>query len=737
MKNACLGGVRCILLAGAGRAAVAAFPVLMAASAVAQHADSTKTYLADSLLITAVQAGGNAPIAHTNISREELDRRNTGADMPFLLAHTPSVVVTSDAGTGIGYTGIRVRGSDPTRINVTVNGVPINDAESQGMYWVNMPDLASSTDGVQLQRGAGTSTNGPGAFGATLNIQTNALKTNPYGEATLGGGSYNSRRVTARFGTGLIGGHWSFDGRLSRIQSDGYIERSAADLKSYYMAGGYAGNRVNIRFITFSGHEETQQAWGGVPKDMLATNRRYNPYTYDNEIDNYTQTHYQLHTTVQINPHLHYAGALYYTRGYGYFEQYKEDQNLSKYGITPSPADSLYSDLIRRRWLNNHLAGITYSLQYKQDRLDVILGGGASRYWNEHYGEVIWARFAGNSEIRHRYYADTAQKNDFNLYLKATWRPVQGLSLFADVQYRYLYYFFYGLNNNLEYMNQAIVLPFWNPKGGISYQIDRHSQVYASLSVAHREPNRDDFVASTPANRPLPEQMYDYEAGYRYANPKLSVEANFYRMNYHNELVLTGKLNDVGEAIRQNVDRSYRMGLELSAAWKPLKGLTIAGNAALSQNRVLSFREYLDTYDADFNWIGQTEIAHTNTPLAFAPALVAGTQITYEVPVQFGSLSAGWDSRYVGKQYADNTGSAQSLLDAWWVNDLRLGAVWQTRAAGIKTIEANLLVRNLLNEVYESNAWVYAYVYNGNRTADMGYYPQAPANIMGSIHFKF
>lgn len=734
MKNTCQGGVRGTLLSGVGRVAAAAFPAFFAASAFAQNADSTQSYVADSLLITAVQAGANSPVAHTNLSRAELDRRNTGADMPFLLAHTPSVVVTSDAGTGIGYTGIRVRGSDPTRINVTVNGVPINDAESQGMYWVNMPDLASSADGVQLQRGAGTSTNGPGAFGATLNIQTNALKINPYGEVTLGGGSYNSRRATARFGTGLIGGHWSFDGRLSRIQSDGYVDRSAADLKAYYVAGGYAGNRVNLRFITFSGSEVTQQAWGGIPKDSLATNRTYNPYSYENEVDNYRQTHYQLHTTFQLNPNLYYAGALYYTKGAGYFEQYKTGEELANYGIV---ADTTHSDLIRRRWLDNDLLGLTYSLQYKQNTLDVILGGGASWYTNEHFGEVIWARNAGNSEIRHRYYADTATKNDFNLYLKATWKPTARLSLFGDVQYRYLYYFYHGLNNNLELMNQAVVLPFWNPKGGLSYQINANEQVYASLSVAHREPNRDDFVASTPANRPLPEEMYDYEAGYRYADKIISFEANFYAMRYRNELVLTGKLNDVSEAIRQNVDRSYRMGLELSAAWKPLPGLTVAGNATVSDNRVQAFTEYLTTYDVDFHETGRTEVKHSNTPLAFAPALVAGTQVTYTQVLGKCTASLGWDSRYVGRQFADNTGDTTRMLTAWWVNDLRLGGVWQTKQPGLKAVEINLMLRNFLNRKYESNAWVYPYVFDGSRTADLGYYPQAPANVMGSVVFRF
>lgn len=580
--------------------------------------------VAEEVMVSATRVDKSKATTFTNISRKEINRSNLGQDMPFLLGQIPGVVVNSDAGAGIGYTGIRIRGIDPTRINVTVNGIPINDAESQGMFWVNMPDLASSTENIQVQRGVGTSTNGAAAFGATINLQTMAIRRDPYAEILTGGGSFNTLKNTVLFGTGLLANNWSFDGRLSRVVSDGFIDRASSNLRSYYLSASYFGKKSILKLNQFSGQEITYQAWNGIPEpkvkgDAVALmdyvnllgedsvhlansgNRTYNSYRYRDEVDNYRQTHYQAHYTYQVNPLIHANVSLHYTRGKGYFEQYRFGEKLANYNLPDViiGTDTVRkTDLVRRRWLDNHFYGAVFNFQYRDSKKNtLIFGGGWNEYRGKHFGEVIWARYASTSENDTRYYDNDAVKSDFNLYLKGEKALLKKLTGFLDLQYRQVGYSFLGFNNLLQNVQQGITYHFFNPKIGLNYEINRNQTAYLSYSQANREPVRDDFTQSTPETRPKPEQLHDFEAGYRLESDKWLFNLTAYWMQYSNQLILTGKVNDVGAYTRVNVPSSFRRGIEVDFSVNLFKGLQWNANVALSQNQVGEFTEYVDNWD--------------------------------------------------------------------------------------------------------------------------------------------
>ncbi|MBC7922565.1 MAG: TonB-dependent receptor, partial [Ferruginibacter sp.] len=516
-----------------------------------------KTVLADEVVVTATSATEKSAIAYTNVSRAELNKQNLAQDLPVLLNFTPSAVTTSDAGAGVGYTGLRIRGSDATRVNVTINGIPYNEAESQGTFFVNLPDFASSVNSLQIQRGLGTSTNGTGAFGASLNIQTNALRKEPYAEVNNSFGSFNTWKHTVMLGSGLVDGKFTFDGRLSKITSDGYVERASSDLKSFYLSGGYYGKKSMLRLNVFSGAERTYQAWNGVPESLLTTNRRYNAFTYDNQTDNYQQDHYQLHFSREMGSHWQLNTALHYTRGRGYYEEYQEGQALADYGMADIVIrDSVIrqTDLVRRLWLDNHFYGATFSLNYdSRSKLTAHVGGGWNQYQGRHYGEVVWARFAGNQPGRQRYYENDATKTDFNLYAKAFYQLAKPLNAFVDAQVRTVGYSFLGFNRELANVQQSVDLVFFNPKAGLTLTLNPRSQIYASLGMGNKEPNRNDFTQSSPESRPEAESLRNLEAGYRLQTRALGFSANYYLMNYKNQLVVTGQINDVGEYNRTNI----------------------------------------------------------------------------------------------------------------------------------------------------------------------------------------
>jgi len=694
------------------------------------------------------------PVTYTNVSKEELAKSNLGQDVPVLLQWTPSTVVTSDAGAGIGYTGMRIRGSDPSRINVTINGVPLNDSESQGVFWVDLPDFIASTEDVQIQRGVGTSTNGAGAFGATVNLNTSKVYSEPH--ATLAGsiGSFNTQKGSVSFGSGLIKDHFTFDGRLSKIDSDGYIDRASSDLESYFLSGAYIGDKSSLRLNLFSGHEVTYQAWNGVPPDLVddKDTRTFNSAgtekagtPYDNEVDDYRQTHYQALYAREISANTKLNLGLHYTQGEGFFEQYKAGESLSDYGLPDvvveiMEEDTTYSttisdtDLIRRRWLDNDFYGITYSLQQRIENADLTIGGAWNRYEGQHFGEVIWARTMSTGEIRHRYYDNDATKTDFNIFAKVDYPITNSLNAYVDLQYRQVSYEY----ENVESRILSEDLSFFNPKLGLFYSLNDNVNLYGSFAVANREPNRTDFTESTEDSRPKPETLYNTELGSRMSWTKATLGVNLYHMLYKDQLVLTGQLNDVGEYTRTNVPDSYRLGLEIEGRWNFYKGLSVLGNATFSQNKVQSFTEYIDRYDGDFNWLGQQTIVHDDdTDLAFSPSVIAALGLSWETlpAIENQSLELSLNAKYVGDQFIDNSSDETNKLDAYFYSDFRL--TYTLKLQRIKEIGLSLMVNNWTNSLYSSNAWSYRYNFDGEVLVDQGLYPQATTNFLLGLQLKF
>jgi iron complex outermembrane receptor protein len=703
-----------------------------------------RAFTAEELTVRATRAGATTPMTYLNVDKADIDPVNLAQDLPFLLRWTPSVVSTSDAGAGVGYTGIRIRGTDPTRINVTVNGIPINDAESQGVFWVNMPDFASSASDIQIQRGVGTSTNGAGAFGATININTTELKPEAY--ATLNGsvGSFNTQRTNVEFGSGLLNGKFTLDGRLSRITSDGFIDRASSDLSSYYLSAAYLGESSSLRFVTFSGQERTYQAWYGVPKDFLEVDslRTFNPSgtekegePYENEVDNYGQDHYQLIYNNQINTNWSFNTALHYTRGAGYFEQYKAGEALADYGLMPVDlVDTVITqtNLVRRLWLDNDFYGGVYSLNYISDdnRLDATLGGGYHRYLGDHFGEVTWAEYASNSEKDYRYYENDATKSDLNVYAKFNYELLDGLHAYLDLQYRRVGYEFLGIDRQGNNVEQTEELGFFNPKAGLFYRISSRSEAFASFAVANREPNRNDFVESTADSQPNPESLYDTEIGYEYRWDRAAIHLTGYYMLYRDQLVLNGEVNDVGAYTRVNVDRSYRLGLEVAGGAQLADGLRLDGNFTLSRNRIANYTEFVDMYDENFAYLGQEAFTYEETDLSFSPDIIAAGGLSYEALrlKDKTDLIFTLQTKYVGQQYIDNTSDEDNALDAYSFSDFRINFNW--RPGFLRELSLKLLVQNVFDAQYETNAWSYRYQFDGSTTLDQGFFPQAGRNFL-------
>lgn len=709
------------------------------------------TLMTQEVIVNATRAGDKTPATYTNVTEEEIAMRNLGQDLPVLLSLTPGLVTSSDAGAGVGYTWMNIRGSDNSRINVTLNGIPVNDAESHGVWWVNMPDIASSSDNIQIQRGVGVSTQGAAAFGATISVNTTDLNEEAYGEVHTSGGSFNTLRNTVNFGTGIMGDHWVFDGRLSKISSDGFIDRATSDLKSFYLSGGYYGENTVVKAITFSGTEKTYQAWNGVPGDMLDSDRKFNPSGmyfddqgnmrfYENETDNYQQDHYQLHFTHEFNPSWIANASLHYTYGRGYYEQYRENESFQDYGLeNVTIKDTLLTetDLIRRRWLDNHFYGVTYSLNYNTfEKFDMTFGGGFNIYEGDHFGEIIWAALSKNMEKGHRFYDNDAQKTDFNTFAKLNYQFSDGLILFADLQYRNIVYDFTGLalvENQVSSLDQRAVFHFFNPKAGLLYQFSGKHEVYGFAGISNREPVRRDFTESSPDSRPSHETLYNVEAGYRYQGADARLGVNVYLMDYDNQLILTGEINDVGGFARTNIKDSYRMGIEFEGSVKIAEKLDWTGNLSLSRNKIPTFTEYSDVYDEDWNWMGSQEETYENTDIAFSPSIVSGSHFRYS-PVK--NLHINLFSKYVGDQYIDNTMSNDRKLDAYWVNDV--GLSYQIKNGFFNHLEFTFLINNILDVNYITNAWIYK-GYSGSEglvSIEDGYFPQAGRHYLAGMRLK-
>lgn len=695
-------------------------------------------YLLSPVEVRAVRAGENAPFAKTNISKKEIEKQNLGYDIPFLLNGTPSVVVSSDAGNGVGYTGIRIRGTDATRINVTLNGIPYNDAESQGTFFVDLPDFSSSAGSIQVQRGVGTSSNGAGAFGASINFSTNDINPDAYAEVNNSYGSFGTWKNTVKAGSGLVNGFTS-EARLSRVVSDGFIDRASSDLRSFYVTSAYTNSKTSLRVNVFSGKERTYQAWYGISEADLRNGDRTRNYAgtekpgtpYEGETDNYTQTHYQLFFNQTLNRQLQFSTAVFLTTGKGYYEQYKAGQEYAAYGMPDPPstgAPITTSDMIRRLWLDNDFYGNIFSLQYKKDNTQATLGGGYTRYDGLHFGQLTWAA-NGLTSLRNWYDLD-ARKTDFNLYLKEQTRFKGGMQLFFDLQYRRVFYDMEGFRNNptLEVSN---TFHFLNPKLGVSYR-HQNQRYFLSYSVANKEPNRDDFEAGR-LQQPRPERLHDIELGAEGTGKGYSWGATLYYMRYKDQLVLTGKINDVGAYTRTNIPRSYRAGIELQGAASLCKWANLSANISLSRNRVSDFTEYLDDYDNG----GQKTNSFSQTTIAYSPSVVgsAAANFTPLKNTEFSLLS-----KYVGKQYLDNTEDNARSLSAFFVQDFRAMYTFKRktkRSFALKEVVLTGLVNNLWDQNYEPNGYTYSYIAGGSVVTSNFYFPMAGRNFMLGVNLRF
>ena len=681
--------------------------------------DSTATQNLDEVLVKAVRVKSNAPITHSNFSKKDIEKRNLGQDIPILLNYLPSVVSSSDAGAGIGYTYLRVRGSDATRINVTINGIPYNDAESQGTFWVNLGDFASSVESLQLQRGVGTSTNGSAAFGASLNILTDAISREAGGEISNSFGSFGTQKHTVKFTTGLLDDHFEFAGRLSKIYSDGYVDRAFTNLRSYYLQGNYVDDNTIVKAITFGGKEKTYQSWYGLDQSQLEEDRTQNPYTYDNETDNYWQDHYQLHWNESLNSYWSTNIGLNYTRGKGYFEQFKDDRDAADYNNLINDG----SDVIVRRWLDNDFYVVNASATYDKNGLEIISGISYSDYTNDHYGEVIWGSdLASGTAIRDRYYLSVSDKSDFSLFSKATFRMTEKLQAFLDLQGRFVNYKTVGLTSSRTAIDVDAKFNFFNPKFGFTYSLNNNNSIYASFARANKEPNRNDFESN--ATDLTHEELNDYELGWRHESERLRLNANVYYMQYNNQLVLTGALDDVGEYLRENVDKSYRLGLELDATLFLSDQFSLNSNLALSRNKI---QDLTIDRDGSLQNLGDTNIA-------FSPDLITTHALEYTPNSKFRAALIG---KYVGEQYMSNTDTEASKLDSYFVTDLNFSYVLPLKTV-FKSVVFTGMINNLLDLEYEDRGFTYLDTWSGPTASEVqGYYPQATLNFLAGVTVTF
>lgn len=707
------------------------FFLLFSIFSFAQVKDTTKVNQLDEVLVSAVRVTSKTPVSFSNLDKKEIKSRNLGQDIPILMNYLPSVVTTSDAGNGVGYTGIRVRGSDATRVNVTINGIPYNDSESHGTYWVNMPDFASSVESLQLQRGVGTSTNGAGAFGASLNMLTDTYAKESNGEISNSFGSFNTRKHTVKFSTGLMNNHFEIAGRLSALKSDGYIDRASSDLKSYFLQGTYVGKTTLIKALVFGGKERTYQSWNGVDAATLESDRTYNSVGekfdnngvfqgfYNDQVDNYNQDHAQLHWNEKISKHWDTNLAFHYTKGKGYYEEYVDDwkytnifyandSQFSFLGLEPITVNGetiTSTDYTRRKWLDNDFYGTTFSANYKAKKLDVILGGGYNKYEGDHFDQIIWAQYPSNSEPGYIYDSSFATKTDGNVFAKANYQLLDNLSVYGDLQVRNVHY--KTDSNETGLVNDNF--NFFNPKAGLTFTVDSHNGLYFSYARANREPNRGDYKNGSPK----PEKLNDFELGLRHGSEKIKFNANVYYMGYKDQLVLTGELDNVGSPIRKNSGDSYRIGVEVDATFKLSKQWTVAPNFTLSSNKNVDF------VSGDLVNLG-------NTNIAFSPNFIAGNILTFS---PLSDIRISLLSKFVSEQYMNNIDDVSGRLKDYFVNDFN--AAYEIKTTSVfKSIAINLLVNNIFNVDYISNGADYGggYVY---------YYPQAGTNFLAGLTLKF
>lgn len=733
----------------------------VALAAPVQDSDTAKVVRLQEVEVTATRATKSTPVAFTNISKQQIAELNHGKDIPFLLQSTPSVLTTSDAGAGVGYSSLRVRGTDATRINITTNDIPMNDAESHEIYWVNTPDFASSLEDIQVQRGAGTSTNGAGAFGASVNMRTQRFSLSPYAEMSGSYGSFHTNKETFKVGSGLIGGHWNFDARFSHIASDGYRDRASSKLHSYFAQAGYFGGQTSVRFITFGGKETTYHAWDGISRSDLTENRTYNPNGeikrdgkvigfYDDQTDNYRQTHYQLIWDQGFGANWHWNLGLHYTDGFGFYQEYKNARTLQEYKLEPfyiGETKVKKSSLVRKKNVDSGFGGAVFSLTYSKDALNTTFGGSFNSYANDHYGNVLWVEnYLKPLDPSHEYYRNKGKKNDFNLYWKANYNFTKAFSVYADVQYRHIGYKITGENDkwdwtaspeHMQVLNVDEKFDFVNPKVGLHYDFNACNAAYASFSMAQKEPTRNNYTDGLFTVRPKAEKLFDWEAGYTFRNERFTAGVNLYFMKYKDQLVLNGKLNEIGEAMAENVPDSYRMGVELQAGVKITDWLRWDLNGTLSRNRIKNYIGYVSNFDENWNELyTQTAVEKGNTTIAFSPSFIGNSIID----VRFKGFTAQFTSQYVSRQYLDNFENKDDSLDPYFVSHLNLAYTF--KLPHVKAITVGCTVYNLFNTKYETNGYsqtaaIVAKDGTYKLSSDPRFYPMAGTNVLAHLTFSF
>jgi len=710
----------------------------------------------DQINIIANRLSEDSPFTYIELNEQAINVKNLAQDIPFLVEHTPSMVVTSDAGAGVGYTGMRLRGSDATRINVTINGVPLNDSESQGVFWVNMPDFGSSVQNLQIQRGVGSSTNGAASFGGTVALNTSSISEKPFGKISGTYGSYDTRKISVEGASGLINGKYSIEGRYSMINSDGYVDRASSDLDSWFISAAKVGDNHSLRLNVISGDERTYQSWWGVPESKLGgtdsevlnhyytnlgvtyttaadstnlfqSDRRYNYYQYEDQVDDYGQDHYQMIYNVQALTNLSLNATLHYTKGQGFFEEFRSDDDLIDYGLEINGNET--SNLVRRRWLDNDFYGIIANANYTpNEKLNCLTGVGYNRYVGEHFGEVVFVETISESGLEFPpYYNSTGEKNDFNMYTKLSYQLTDRVNVFGDLQLRKINYITTGIDNDAVPIDVDESYTFFNPKFGLNYSLTESSQLYASYAQANREPVRSDFIDAIGTAVPKPERLHDFEFGYRSKGSSISFEANAYYMLYKDQLVLTGAVNDVGGSVRTNVDKSFRRGVELSLAWKASDKIIWSPNLAFSQNKINQFTDVVIDY-GDFSFV---ETNQSDTDIAFSPNVIFGSSLSYN-PVTNGSIT--FLSKYVGEQFLDNNSNQNRKLDAYFINDIV--ASYSLKNSFAKDVTLKLLVNNILSEKYSSNGYTFSYIF-GDLITENFYYPQATRNFLLGLDITF
>jgi len=707
-----------------------------------------KSVMTDDVVISSTRAGSRAPLAYANVDKTIIENLGTVSDMPYILTLTPSFVETSEAGNGVGYTSMRIRGTDASRINVTIDGIPLNDPESQQVFWVDLPDLSSSVDNIQVQRGAGTSTNGAGAFGASINIQTQGIENEPFARINSSAGSFGTFKNNLTAGTGLLKDRFAFQMRFSDVKSDGYIKRTGSDHQSAFLSGLYRSGRSLIKTNVILGREHTGIGWWGVPKEMLGTDRRYNPageYTdengitryYNNESDNYSQDHYQLIFSRQLTGDLSFHTALHYTKGKGYYEEYKEDEPFSDYGLQNvkiSDTTLFITDLIRRKWMVNDFYGIVYSFKYKNEKIDANMGGGINLYSGDHFGRIIWMQNPGQVEKDYQWYFNKGEKREASLYGKMTANISPFISFFGDLQYRYIKYILEGIDDDLKNIGQTHIFNFFNPKTGLFFTTGKDQEAYVSVSVAHREPTRTDFKEASGDEQATPsaERLFDIESGYRLKLLKSSFAVNLYGMLYKDQLVPTGEMSNVGYPIMTNVNRSYRIGAELSAGFVPAEFMTWNFNLTLSRNKIRDFVEYYLDYNTS-DWSSEYKNKKLGTvDIAYSPSLTGTSDFAIK-PLP--SVDIHLITKYVGKQYFDNTMNSGRMLDPYLVNNLIIGfAPW---FHCLRKVEIQTIVNNIFNAEYANNAYGGNWYEDGAEKTWSYYFPQAGINFMFKLGFTF